>query len=166
MHVPFDSLRPQEMELEIRHGESLAESDPAAALAHFRALSEGHPESGDCSFALGGFFDSSGRPDEAIPRYERALALSPEAAWRPFAYLQLASSYRNVGRLEDAKRLLEEGMEKFPSLKAMPVFLAFVEYDLGNCKTSVRTLLDLILSVAPEAVHPYRRAVAQYKDLL
>lgn len=158
------SLR--DIDLEIRNGEALAESDPAAALVFFRALVERHPESGECWYGMGGVLDQEGMEAEAIPCYEKALVLLPVAPWTPNAYLQLASSYRNVGRLDDAKNLLEEGLERFPDLRAQAVFLAFVEYDRGDGKAAVRRLVDLILSVAPQALDPYARAIAHYRDAL
>lgn len=155
-----------DIDLEIRNAEELAQSDPAAALLRLRTLADRHPESGDCWYTLGGVLDQEGMEAEAIPCYEKALVLSPEAPWTPNAYLQLASSYRNVGRLDDAKTLLEEGLKQFPDLRAQAVFLAFVEYDQQDCRAAVRRLVDLILSVAPEAVAPYARAIAYYRDAL
>lgn len=166
MHVPFDSLSVPAIAEEIRSGETLAQGDPDVAVTHFRELVDRHPQSGDCWSALGGALDSSGRPDEAIPCYERALVLAPDAPWRRYTYLQLSSSYRNVGRLDDAKKLLEEGLELFPDLRALAVLLAFVEYDRGAYRSAVTTLFDLVVTVAPDTLQPYGRSMARYRDLL
>lgn len=164
MHIPFDTIPSSNIAPQIQHAEELATSNPEEAERQFRALADTFSDNSDCLFALGGFLDSSGRPDEAVPRYERALALTPDAPWARYAHLQLASSYRNLGRLDDAYRLLERAVRVFPELLALGVFRAFVAYDQGEYRRAVQTLVDVLLVAAPDAVKPYERATRMYKD--
>jgi tetratricopeptide (TPR) repeat protein len=53
-------------------------------------------------YERGGRHDSAGREDEAIPLYEQALAAGLSGELRARCLLQLGSSLRNVGRVDEA----------------------------------------------------------------
>lgn len=62
-----------------------------------------------------------GRPAEAIPHFEAALALRP---WYWLAYAELAGAYQRAGRTPDAVRTLREGLAVEPE---NPVLAAQLE---------------------------------------
>lgn len=166
LHVPFESLSIPEVAEAIREAEAIWESDPEDGIARFRSLAERSPQEVDFWGALGGAYDSSGMSDRAIPYYERALELSEKAPWRRYVCLQLSSSYRNVGRLEEAKRLLTESIERYPDFHVLSVMLSFVQHDQGQAGSAVRTLFDLLTFLSPDATAPYLRAMRHYCDAL
>lgn len=77
----------------------------------FRALidalaAELPPDSAVAAFERAGAFDSTGRPDRAVPLYRLALERGVEGVRRRRAKIQLASSLRNLGRPEEGVALL------------------------------------------------------------
>jgi tetratricopeptide (TPR) repeat protein len=164
MHVPFSTVASRDIAAAINAAEQL--SEPEAQLSALRELVGARSQSADAWFALGGCCDSNGLEDDAVPAYERALALSQDAAWLRYLHLQLGSTYRNVGRMADAHLLLSQGIERFPDFHVLRVMRAFVEHDLGRHGQAVRTLAELLMDVAPQAVAPYGRAFGYYKDEL
>src|SRR5258706_174635 len=84
------------------------------AIAHFRLLFDEYPDDPRVLYEYGGAFDSAGREDEAIPLYRKALANGLSGDYLPQLYLQLASSLRNVGQLDEAITMLEEACQHYP----------------------------------------------------
>ena len=166
LHIPFESLSTPEVAEAIRQAEAIWESDPDDGVARLRSLAERNPQQADFWGALGGAYDSSGMPDRAIPCYERALGLSAKVPWRRYVCLQLSSSYRNVGRLAEAERLLTESIEQYPDFHVLSVMLSFVQHDQGQAGSAVRTLFALLTSLSPDATAPYLRAMRHYCDAL
>jgi len=73
------------------------------------------------AFAL----DSNGDEHGAVVEYERALDAGVPEDLLPKALLGYGSTLRNVGRNDDAVRVLRDAVERFPEHQALPVFLAF-----------------------------------------
>jgi len=93
--------------------------------------------------------DRHGEESAAIPDYERALALglAPEQRWQ--ALLGLGSSLRNVGRREEAVRVLRAAVAEFPDQAALRPFLALALHSQGEGREAIVALLDLALRYAP-----------------
>ncbi len=108
--------------------------------------------------------DSHGEGAAAIPEYERALALGLGADERCQALLGLGSSLRNVGRAEEAVRVLRAAVDEFPEHAAMRAFLALALHSLGDGRQAMVTLLDLVTRYAP--IGPYARSLGGYRDAL
>jgi cyanophycin synthetase len=114
-------------------------------------------------YELGGEHDSAGRAAEAIPHYERALALGLPAELVPRALLQLGSSLRNLGRLDDALALFDDAVARFPDDAALPLFRAFVLADLGRDREALVSVLDLARTrIAAPEIARYARALQGY----
>ncbi|MEU3399607.1 tetratricopeptide repeat protein [Streptomyces filamentosus] len=112
--------------------------------------------------------DVLGREAEAVPYYETALAgpgLTPDD--RRGALLGLGSTYRTLGRYEDAAALLGRAVEEFPEDGALRAFLAMALYNTGRHHDSVRLLLTLLAATSEDpSVREYREAIAHYaRDL-
>lgn len=115
----------------------------------------------------GGEHDSAGREQDAIPLYERALAAGLPEELVPRALLQLGSSYRNAGRLEDAEALLADACRRYPDDAALPLFHAFTLASLGRDREALVNVLDLARTRidAPE-ISRYARSLEGYtRDL-
>ena len=113
-------------------------------------------------FELAGDHDEAGREAEAIPRYREALALGLVDPERSRATVQLASSLRNVGELDQALGLLDAtGLdpELAPSIAA---FRALVLHDLGRHDEALATALGAFAPSLPA----YRISVAAYASSL
>ncbi len=108
--------------------------------------------------------DREGREAEAVPCYEEALALGLGDAERPRALLGLGSTYRNLGRSDDAIRVLEEAVAEYPDLAELRLFLALALRSGGREPEAFRLLGRLAAEAAD--LHGYDRAAAYYLDNL
>lgn len=112
--------------------------------------------------ALGMAFVAWGRPAQAIPELEAAIAhplMEPEVV--PDAYTSLAIAYRALGRPEDAAGLCERGLDKIHG-EHEPLRMVFVTHlshalsDAGRFAEAERVLRELETDWAQ--ANPYERA--------
>jgi tetratricopeptide (TPR) repeat protein len=143
--------------------------DPATApegLSWFQHRAKALPDSVRAAFDLAGAYDSLGREAEAAPAYEHVLRLGldtlPEvdqARW----HVQYGSTLKQLGRLEDSRAVLANGVALFPEHGALPVFLAFTELALGRKDAALAALLTGAGASDPYGSRArYRRAITAY----
>ncbi|HET9508838.1 MAG TPA: tetratricopeptide repeat protein [Gaiellaceae bacterium] len=118
-------------------------------------------------YELGGAHDSAGREEQAIPHYERALALGLREDLVPGALLQLGSSLRNVGRNDEALALFDDAVARFPDHAALRLFRAFALATAGRDREALVDVLELARTRidAPE-IDRYRRSLESYTRAL
>jgi tetratricopeptide (TPR) repeat protein len=95
-------------------------------------------------YERGGEHDSAGREDQAIPLYEQALAAGLAGELRARCLLQLGSSLRNVGQVEEAVSVLEGARDEFPEFRPIRAFLALALHSAGREREALRVLLETI----------------------
>lgn len=111
--------------------------------------------------------DVLGLEREAVPFYERALALGLPQEERAGALLGLGSTYRTLGEYQAAARLLLQGTQEFPEQRAFDVFLAMALYNLGeHAEAMERMLWALADTSEDESIRRYQRAIRFYADKL
>jgi tetratricopeptide (TPR) repeat protein len=76
------------------------------AISLLKELSQQASDDAMLWFRLGTMLDASGKMDEAIPCYLRALRLDPQHRYQYEMCLYLCSSYRKTGHLSTARRWL------------------------------------------------------------
>ncbi|QEO15820.1 tetratricopeptide repeat protein [Agromyces intestinalis] len=117
-------------------------------------------------FERAGARDSAGRPDEAVPLYRRSLELGLDDEHRPQAIVQLASSIRNLGDVDEALRLIEAEHRDHPEAPyrdEVAAFLALVLVSAGDARRGASVALT---ALAPH-LRRYTRSVTAYAaDLL
>jgi hypothetical protein len=104
-------------------------------------------------------FDREGHEAEAIPHYERAISAGLEDEQLQKAMLGLGSSLRNVDRVDDSVRVLEDAVQRFPDHQALPVFLAFSLWSAGR-RAEALALLARRLGDGSG----YERAIGEYAE--
>ncbi|MFB7590136.1 tetratricopeptide repeat protein [Streptomyces sp. NPDC056169] len=147
------------------------------------ALAARRPDDAEVAYQTAWAHDVLGLEAEAVPYYERALAktetgtgnetgtgsttsspgLTPDD--RRGALLGLGSTYRILGRYEDAVTLLTGAVEEFPEDGSLRTFLAMALYNTGQHHESVRTLLRLLAATSEDpSVREYRKAIEYYAE--
>jgi tetratricopeptide (TPR) repeat protein len=142
---------------------SFDELDEATFLARMEELAQRLPPQ-LAAFERASAFDSTGHEEEAVSLYEEALALGLDPLRRRRAVIQLASSLRNVGRVEESVALLtaerESGSDELDD--AVAAFLALALVDAGR----EREAASLALSALAPHLPRYQRSLARYaRDL-
>lgn len=132
-------------------------------------LAARHPDDAEVAYQTAWVHDTLGLEAEAVPFYERALdtraapALAPEH--RRGALLGLGSTYRVLGRYEEAVATLRLGTEEFPDDGALRTFLAMALFNTGRHHESAQLLLRLVADTSEDPyVRRYRKAVAYYAE--
>ncbi|WP_399921283.1 tetratricopeptide repeat protein [Streptomyces kanamyceticus] len=132
------------------------------------ALSARWPRDAEVAYQTAWVHDTLGLEAEAVPYYERALAgegLSDDD--RRGALLGLGSTYRGLGRYEEAVTTLGDAAAEFPDDGALKTFLAMALYNTGRTHDAMELLLTLLAATSrdPE-IAGYRPAIEEYaKDL-
>ncbi|WP_313958194.1 tetratricopeptide repeat protein [Paenibacillus sp. Y412MC10] len=126
-----------------------------------------HPEHPVILYQTAWTHDVLGLEKEAVPYYEKAISLGLQDDELAGAMLGLGSTYRTLGRYEDAKSLLKQAMEKFPERREFSVFYAMALYNLGEHAAAMEELLgQLAETSADSGIQAYRKAIAFYADKL
>ncbi|MCC4907186.1 tetratricopeptide repeat protein [Microbacterium sp. cx-59] len=112
-------------------------------------------------FERAGSYDSAGRETEAEPLYRAALAAGLDDAHRPQAVIQLASTIRNLGQVEESLELLRaeyERRDRDGMRDAAAAFYALALSSAGHDRLALSIALDALAPHLPR----YTRSVTGY----
>ncbi|OGQ22850.1 MAG: hypothetical protein A3I05_01620 [Deltaproteobacteria bacterium RIFCSPLOWO2_02_FULL_44_10] len=135
-------------------------------MAYISIEIEKDPKNPEVWFHYASAFDFLDREEEAIQHYQKVAELGVEKLpleFQPQWYLQFGSTLRNVNKLDEARHILQQGIERFPNYAAMKVFLALTEYSSGNSKTAAHLALQATLyDPKDNSLKLYQRAIKNY----
>lgn len=107
--------------------------------------------------------DKLGMESEAVPYYEKAITAGLSAPDLNSALLGLGSTYRALGRYDEALKTLRRAAMEFPDDSGIQVFLAMTLYNTGDTKAAVEKLLSLLVETTSDpSISQYRPALAEY----
>src|SRR6218665_929215 len=109
-------------------------------------------------FELGGANDSGGREAEAAALYERAGSLGLAGRARAQLDIQYASTLRNLGRADEAVRMLSGPGEVEELAAARGAFLALALHSAGRPDDALAEALEALVPTLPL----YRRSLLGY----
>ena len=136
-------------------------------LGQLTSLAQAHPHVAEITYQLAWTLDSLGKEAEALPHYEKAIALGLPPNEQSGALIGLGSTLRNLGELDRAAEVLESGALQFPDQPEFEAFLALVRHDQGRkteaLQIAMRTLLD---SSDDPGITAYQRALRHYISAL
>ena len=141
--------------------------DPDERIAAARLLYERFPGDGRVAYEYAGTYDSAGRPEQAVPLYEQALAGVLREPYARRARVQLASTLRNLGRVDEAVVLLDELAAAHPDSLGVAAFRALALHSAGRPDEALGSMLQAVAATSTdEDVTRYRRSLAAYgRDL-
>lgn len=112
-------------------------------------------------FEAAGARDSAGLEADAEPLYRRALELGLPDHVAPRATIQLASTIRNLGRVDESITLLEAQLHEHPADEWTGVTAAFLALALVS-RGSEREAASVALSALADSLPLYQRSVRAY----
>ncbi len=124
---------------------------PDSMLSYYEGIVERFPDSARAYFEYGNALDFAEKESEAIVCYHKALKLGLEPPLRVFAFIQLGSSYRNIGRSVSAISALEEALALAPGDGAVRIFYCLALYSAGEPVHALKAALSYILQDADSA---------------
>ncbi|MFC0864960.1 tetratricopeptide repeat protein [Sphaerimonospora cavernae] len=144
---------------------AIDDHEPEEFLAKVRELtSERVPDDANALFELASANDSTGHGDQAAPLYRQALDIGLTGERRRRAVIQLASTLRNLGRVEESVALLtaerEAGSDHLDD--AVAAFLALALADAGREREAASLALGALARHLPR----YNRSLAYYAQAL
>lgn len=112
-------------------------------------------------FERAGARDSAGIEGEAEPLYRAALEAGLDDEHRPQAVIQLASTIRNLGKLDESLELLRAEYERDPGGSLHDAAAAFYALALVSSGDAVRAASVALTALAPHLPR-YTRSVTGY----
>lgn len=138
-----------------RHGGQIAH-----VLDLLRKLDARYPNVAEINYQLAWTCDVLGHEAQALPYYEKAVALGLPANELSGALLGLGSTLRCLGQLERSAEILRSGQAQFPDNREFDVFLALTLHHLGYHGESTRLLLHVIADTSEDpGLTAYQRAI-------
>lgn len=138
-----------------------ASLDDAARVAAIAALVAERPGDPAALFELAGAHDSAGHERDAEPLYRRALDGGLDEDRRVQAVVQLASTIRNLGRVDEALGLLRAEAERAHTDGMDDAVAAFLALTLASSGREREGLAVALAALAPHLPR-YTRSVTGY----
>ncbi|GLX70546.1 tetratricopeptide repeat protein [Paenibacillus glycanilyticus] len=131
------------------------------------ALVEQYPSNPQVWYHCAWVHDSMGLEGAAVPYYRQSLELGISGEERQGAYLGLGSTYRTLGRYDEAKACFEKAMKEYPEAREFQVFYAMVLYNLQEHSSAMEILLKQLAETSEDkGIRDYRKALLFYSDKL
>lgn len=132
-----------------------------------KRLVANEPDSAELNYQCAWSHDVAGLEQEAVPFYEKAIALGGLVeSDRQAAYLGLGSTYRTIGKYDQSKTLFLEAKALFPTVSVYDAFLGMTLYNLNQHQEAMELLLKLVSKSDDPSIAMYQRAIAYYADHL
>jgi thioredoxin-like negative regulator of GroEL len=153
------SLTPWKEQLEAIVG-ARAHGQLPELLPRLQALDAQHPNVAEIHHQLAWTFAVLEKPAEALPHYERAIALGLPPNELSGAFIGLGSTLRALGQFERSAEVLQSGASQFPDNPEFAVFLALTLFAQGRQADALRLVLDTLCDTTEEpGLTAYQRAI-------
>ncbi|SDL57314.1 tetratricopeptide repeat protein [Microbacterium azadirachtae] len=150
-------------ELHARLDEIFAARDRARmapTIAAFLDVLAEHPDDPAVLYEVGGAYDTDGQEETALGYYRRAMAAGLEGRRLRQCFLQLGSTLRNLGRLDESLAAFDEGIALFPESESLGLFRALTLHAMGRPSAALGAVLTVIADRFPTAeVRRYEAAL-------
>ncbi|MGR3763344.1 tetratricopeptide repeat protein [Rossellomorea sp. NS-SX7] len=160
--------QPGLLEERIEEGVNLRKKgDIQASIDLFKKMIEEDPLNGHLHYQSAWSHDALGKESEAIPYYKKALELGLNESDLQGAYVGLGSTFRTLGQYENAKKILNEGMERFPENNALKLFYSMTLHNVKEHSEAMEILLNLLAETSSDhTIQSYHKAIKFYAGQL
>ncbi|PTY05831.1 hypothetical protein DB347_15885 [Opitutaceae bacterium EW11] len=118
------------------------------------------PNIAEIAYQLAWTLDNLGKPADAVPHYERAVALGLPPNELSGALIGLGNCLRLTGAAPRAVELLESGKRQFPDHREFDLFLSLALHDAGRSADAVRLLIETVLETTEDpGLAAYQRSL-------
>ena len=145
-----------------RHGGQVKQ-----VLQRLQELDRRFPNVAEINYQLAWTCDVLGRESDALPHYEKAVALGLPENELSGALLGLGSTLRNLGQPERSAEVLRSGRAQFPDNREFDVFLALTLHELGRHGEALQLVLEALCDTTEDpGLTAYQRALRHYAGKL
>jgi len=132
----------------------------AEILPRLRKLDAAHANVAEINYQLAWTCDVLGRAEEALPFYEKAVALGLAPNELSGALIGLGSTLRALGQLERSAEVLRSGQLQFPDNPEFAAFLALTLHAQGKSAEALRLALETLCDTTEDpGLTAYQRAI-------
>ncbi len=129
-------------------------------LPRLKSLDGRHPNAAEINYQLAWTLNVPGRPADALPYYEKAIALGLPPNELSGALPGLGSTLRNLGRLDRSAEVLRSGQAQFPDNREFDVFLALTLHRQGRSGEALKLVLETLCDTTDDpGLTAYQRAL-------
>jgi len=129
-------------------------------LPRLQSLDARHPNVAEIAYQLAWTCDVLGREAEALPYYEKAVALGLPKNELAGALLGLGSTLRHLGQLERSASVLQSARLQFPDNREFDAFLALTLQAAGQGGEALRVALTALCDTSEDqGIRAYQRAI-------
>lgn len=129
-------------------------------LPRLQQLDARHPNVAEINHQLAWTCDTLGRHADALPYYEKAVALGLPPNELSGALIGLGSTLRALGQLERSAGVLRSGQAQFPDNPEFAAFLALTLHSQGRPADALRLALDTLCATTDDpGLTAYQRAL-------
>lgn len=138
---------------------------PDKLLAYFSSLTAKYPQYARAHFEYANALDYCGQESLAISHYQTALDQEIGQPYDFYTMIQLGSSYRNVGRCDDAVAILEQALIRKPKDASSVMFYSLALHSAGRGADALKAALTYILTnTAADGQLRYEEPLKRYID--
>lgn len=129
-------------------------------LPRLKSLDERHPNIAEINYQLAWSYDVLDRAADALPAYEKAIALGLSPNDLSGALLGLGNTLRALGHLERSAEILRSGKFQFPDNPEFDAFLALTLHAQGKHADALRLALETLCATSEDpGLTAYQRAI-------
>jgi hypothetical protein len=103
-----------------------------------------HANIAEINYQLGWTCDVLGHAKDALPYYEKAIALGLPPNELSGALIGLGATLRTLGLLDRSVEILRSGQAQFPENREFDVFLAFTRHAQGHHTEAMQLLINTL----------------------
>jgi len=145
-----------------RHGGRVHE-----LLDQLRDLDRRHPNVAEINYQLAWTYEVLERASDALPLYEKAIALGLPENELCGALLGLGNTLRLTGEAARSVDVLRSATAQFPENRELDAFLALSLHALGQHAEALRTLIDVLCETTEDTgITAYQRALRHHASRL